>query len=77
MYKVVSIINNACNLELNHKYRTKKEALDCLEGLRVGASVLLGERQYDVKKLTKDVYVYTLNLDEHRVYTFYLIKETK
>lgn len=76
MYKLKSLINDSCNMEINYTFDTLAEVKNTLETIKHSVESLLGPKEYTIVQLTQNVTVYTLNLgDDNRVYTFYLIYE--
>ena len=83
MYKVKSIVNNACNLEVDKKFKTKTEAEDYLDSLRISFQLATNKMKdvqdpehpveiqtefyYIITKLTKNVSVYTLNIGKGHI----------
>lgn len=78
MYRVKSIVNNACNLDVDKKFKTKVDAEDYLDSLRISFQLATNKMRdsqdpehpvdiqtdfyYLITKLTKNVSVYTLNI---------------
>lgn len=76
MYRLRSIINDACNLELNGTYESRKEIEETLRGMLLGLKIVTGSDKNVVSThLTDNVTVHTINVGDGRVYTLYEIKE--
>ena len=76
MYRLRSIVNDACNMEFNDTFDSRKEIEGTLKAMLISIKIITGlDRDVISTSLTDDVTVHTINVGDGRVYTLYEIKE--